>query len=599
MGDLADRRLLLASARAQLLRRPDVDLSGVPDHVAASWRRSISNGIDPSVVANEYCADLDFGSRLVRCARPVIEQLVEQIAEIPTCVALTDNRARLLVRKDASSWMGRIADAAYFAQGFGYAEGSVGTNGVGTVLEYGESVHIVGAEHFVESLQPYACAGAPVRDPFTGRIEGVLDISCLSEHSSPILHSLVRSAAAQIENNLLTDRNQLQQALFDAYTRVDARSRQAVLAVGQRTVLTNSPMQGLLDPGDLLALQDHARFLMLRHPSVDDRVDLPSGIRVRLRGSTVTVGSAIAGMVGVVTVLNEVDGVPGPRLRPAVDRPVRPARAQAVGAAESGCPAWRAAAATVAKALRADAAVLVLGEAGSGRFTLLSDLYRHTHETGRAVALEAEQVEAAPGDVAARILRAQSPPVLPVLRDIDRLSSTAVDRLLGALANRADAPLSIAATAAEFARTTPANDALLALFRTSVTVPPLRSRCSDLPALVDAVLAELAPHRDVRLSREAQRLVGRYGWPGNVRQLRDALAFALRRRPVGRIEVADLPAFCQSTPRSALRPVDEAERDAIVSALREAGGNRVAAATALGLARSSLYRKIRQYGINA
>ena len=113
------------------------------------------------------------------------------------------------------------------------------------------------------------------------------------------------------------------------------------------------------------------------------------------------------------------------------------------------------------------------------------------------------------------------------------------------------------------------------------------------------MLAELAPHRDVRLSREAQRLVGRYGWPGNVRQLRDALAFALRRRPVGRIEVADLPAFCQSTPRSALRPVDEAERDAIVSALREAGGNRVAAATALGLARSSLYRKIRQYGINA
>jgi transcriptional regulator of acetoin/glycerol metabolism len=128
-------------------------------------------------------------------------------------------------------------------------------------------------------------------------------------------------------------------------------------------------------------------------------------------------------------------------------------------------------------------------------------------------------------------------------------------------------------------------------------VPPLRNRTCDLPTLVDALLAELAARRDVRLSPAALRLVGRYDWPGNVHQLRDALAHALRRRPVGRIEAADLPEFCQSAPRRSLRPVDQAERDAIVIALRAAGGNRVAAAAALGLARSTLYRKIRQYGI--
>jgi transcriptional regulator of acetoin/glycerol metabolism len=141
------------------------------------------------------------------------------------------------------------------------------------------------------------------------------------------------------------------------------------------------------------------------------------------------------------------------------------------------------------------------------------------------------------------------------------------------------------------------DNGLLALFRTSATVPPLRNRLSDLPALVRDLLVELAPHRDVRLSREALRLVGRYAWPGNVRQLKDALTSALRRRPVGCIEASDLPEFCQSTPRTTLRPVDQIERDAIVSALRDAGGNRVAAAAALGFARSTLYRKIRQYGI--
>jgi sigma-54 dependent transcriptional regulator, acetoin dehydrogenase operon transcriptional activator AcoR len=576
MGDLADRRLLLASARAEFLEHADADLRGVPGHVAASWRRSVSSGVHPSVVITEFHADLDFGSRLVRCARPVIEQLGEQIADIPTCVALTDDRARLLVRRDSSPWFGCVADRQYFAQGFGYAEGSVGTNGVGTVLEFGDSVHIVGAEHFVESLQSYACAGAPIRDPFTGRIEGVLDISCLSENSSPILHSLVRSAAARIQHNLLADRNLQQQALFDAYTRVDGRSRQAVLAVGPRTVMANSPMQTLLDPGDMVALQDHVRFLMRRQSRVDDRVDLPSGARARLRGTSVNVGGAVAGMVAVVSVLNEVDGRAGDLAR-------------AVRAAESGSPAWRAASSAVAWALRAGAAVLVIGEPGSGRFTLLSELYRRNHEAGRAVGIEAEQVEAAPADVATAILRPESSSVLPVLRDVDRLPGAAVDALLDALGRRV--PF-MAATAAA-----PTYDALLALFGTSATVPPLRNRSGDLPALVDDLLVELAPQRDVRLSREALRMLGRYDWPGNVRQLRDALASALRRRPVGRIEAADLPEFCQSTPRSSLRPVDQAERDAIVNALRESGGNRVAAAAALCLARSTLYRKIRQYGI--
>jgi len=590
MGDLEARRALLASARAEFLERADADLRGVPDHVAASWRRSASSGVDPSVVTSPYHADLDFDSRLVRCARPVVEQLAEQIAAIPVCVALTDDRARLLVRKDTSPWLGRIADRVYFARGFGYAEGSVGTNGVGTVLEFGESVHIVGAEHFVESLQPYACAGAPVRDPCTGRVEGVLDISCPSEHSSPILHSLVRSAAARIQNNLLADRNPQQQALFDAYTRADARSSQAVLAVGQRTVLANSPMQTLLDPGDLLALQDHVRFVMVRCAEVDDRVDLPSGVRVRVRGSTVTVAGTVAGMVGVVSVLNEVDGGPGAARTPLV-------RTRAAAVAESSSPAWRAAAASVADALQAAAPVLVIGEPGTGRFTLLSALHRLTHPAGRTVAIEPEQVEAAPADVAARLRWSGPRPVLPVLRDVDRVSGEAVDALRTALADRADGPLPIAATVAEPAPTGPVHAALLAVFRTSATLPPLRHRTGDLPALVDTMLAELAPERDVRLSREALRTVGRYAWPGNVRQLKDALASALQRRPVGGIAAADLPEFCQSAPRSSLRPVDRAERDAIVGALRDAGGNRMAAAAALGLARSTLYRKIRQYGI--
>jgi transcriptional regulator of acetoin/glycerol metabolism len=578
MGDALARRRLLTSARAELLDRPDVALPGIPHHVAASWRRSLARGVDPGVIANRFHPDLDVESRLVRCARPVIEQLADQVSAIPMCVALTDDRARLLVRLDTTSAMGQIADGNNFAEGFGYEEGAVGTNGVGTVLERGGAVHVVGAEHFVEQLQDYACAGAPVRDPFTGRIEGVLDVSCPVEHSSPLLLSLVRSAAGRIQEALLHDRDADQQALFDQYTRVEARTRRAVLAVGRRTVLTNTALQTLLDPGDLVAVQDHARFLMLRGPAVDDRVRLPSGTRIRMRGTAVTVGSSVAGLVAVVTVLREAAGVAG------VTVPGTRSLPEPTGTS----PAWWAAWTGTAQALSAGTPLLVVGEPGSGRRRLLADVDRALHGAGCVV--EVGPADAA-SDLAAGFPRAGALPLV-VLCDLEQWDSAAAAEAIDALRG---APVRLAAIVAD-----PAPDALCGLlvaFGQSVTVPPLRNRSGDLAPLVADLLTELAPGRGAQLSAEALRTLTRHGWPGNVRELRDALDLALRRRPAGVVGADDLPESCQSAPRATLRPVDLAERDAIVHALRESGNNRVAAAATLGLARSTLYRKIAQYGI--
>lgn len=599
MSDSADRRYLLAVARADFLEGASAPLrSGVPDHVLASWRRSISRGVQPSVVESPYSTELDLGSRLVRCAEPVIDQLAEQVADIPMCIALTDGKARLLMRKDGSHSFGRVTDRVCFAQGFGYAEEVVGTNGVGTVLEYGQSVHIVGPEHFVDALQSFACAGAPIRDPFSGRIEGVLDISCFADHSSPIMHSLVKAAAARVEYNLVSDRNQAKQALFDMYSRVDARSRDAVLAVGPSLVMANTRLQLTLDTLDRDSLESHVRFLMRRPGTVDDRIDLPSGVRVRLRASTVAVGEEVAGMVGVVTILPGIDGAPPLRTgsRAAVLRGGSPLFTWP-RVVESSSPSFRAAASTVGGALKHGDPVLVLGETGSGRFTLLREQFASHHPSGDSAEILPAELGRAPRDAAARILDTPVGSVLHIVRDIDRVPAGAVSTFLDRLLGCGDGIPLFGATSAEVDGLDGVEQSLLCLFRACATVPPLRHRGADLPALAAALLAELAPHRDIRLTREALRVLTAYHWPGNVQQLHSALADAVRVRPVGAIDVADLPAYCQSAPRVPLRPVDEAERDAIVAALRDAGGNRKASATALGLARSTLYRKIRQYGI--
>jgi len=118
-----------------------------------------------------------------------------------------------------------------------------------------------------------------------------------------------------------------------------------------------------------------------------------------------------------------------------------------------------------------------------------------------------------------------------------------------------------------------------------------------MPAIVTQVLVAVAGCRGIRISPAALRVISRFGWPRNVAQLEEALRSALLRRPVGELQPEDLPGYCHDAARRQLAGMEAIERDAIVRALHEAAGNRVQAAAALGIARSSLYRKLRYFGI--
>jgi transcriptional regulator of acetoin/glycerol metabolism len=82
-----------------------------------------------------------------------------------------------------------------------------------------------------------------------------------------------------------------------------------------------------------------------------------------------------------------------------------------------------------------------------------------------------------------------------------------------------------------------------------------------------------------------------------VAQLQVVLREALVRRPAGDLRSEDLPAECFTSCQRVLMPMEALERDAIIAALHRAGGNRLKAAAELGIARSSLYRKMESYGI--
>jgi len=134
-----------------------------------------------------------------------------------------------------------------------------------------------------------------------------------------------------------------------------------------------------------------------------------------------------------------------------------------------------------------------------------------------------------------------------------------------------------------------------------VTLPALRAR-SDRRALIEGLLAGLPNGSGVRLSDEARRCLLGHAWPGNVRQLLNALRQAVALAEGGLIELADLPeelldCAAPARPMALEQQVEDAEMRHLLEALKRARWNMSAAAEAAGVSRSTLYRKMKRYGI--
>ncbi len=142
-----------------------------------------------------------------------------------------------------------------------------------------------------------------------------------------------------------------------------------------------------------------------------------------------------------------------------------------------------------------------------------------------------------------------------------------------------------------------------------IEIPPLRERREDLPKLTDTFLRRFATQLGKplpQLDAETLELLRAYPWPGNVRELQNAIEHALvlgdgpvllPRHLPREIQTPDL---ARSTAPRTGAPVSfvEAEREALVEALRRANDNKAQAAKLLGIHRGTIYVKLRQFGLS-
>ena len=177
-----------------------------------SWQRMMASGIDPDrlpapVVELGGLEMLRRSSGLLAVLDEVSRNLESLITEGDNILVVADARGRVLWRSGSASVLNH-ADRLGFIEGAHWGENAVGTNAIGTALASNRAVQVFSAEHYQRSHHPWTCAGAPIKDPRTGQVIGVVDVSGPAATVHPTTVALVDVVARLAESRLREQHDQ-------------------------------------------------------------------------------------------------------------------------------------------------------------------------------------------------------------------------------------------------------------------------------------------------------------------------------------------------------------------------------------------------------
>lgn len=542
---------------------------GLRPEIELSWKRSQLSGIDPARVPEPTLFDpSDSSERLLRAARPVLDELGVQLAGTGCGVLLVDRDCRVVARVFDSDALRGAMEGVGLLTGVVLSEENYGTNALGTPLEVRQGVVVHGHEHFLESFRQFSCYGQPIVHPVTRRIEGILDITATEKTANPLFAPFVARAVGDIEARLLEGARESDRRVVDAFQRAARQRGLAVAAMGQDIMLTNKAAVEMLAPSDHAALRALA-------------ADVPAGESRRLHfalsagGSTALQIDRVAGADSGALFLLDAGRTRAPVRRTAVPQDATSRLRRRLHELRSGT-----------------GSLALVGEPGSGRTWAARQF-----ADGAVDVLDAAQIVGqGEREWSAGLLEVVGRAPSHVLIEHVHLAPDSVLALIASLVANPAGPR-IVMTSDPVDTVPPAARDLLARCGNQVSVPALRHRIRELDGLV-AALADQLGRADLRLGPSALAALSEHAWPGNLVELRAVLAGLPDRPDGGVVRVEDLPEDYRAPGRIArLGGRERAERDAIVEALSESGGNKVHAAARLGISRTTLYSRIRALDI--
>lgn len=545
-----------------------------PGTLQLAHRRSQLSGVSKDTrIEMLDVLDVDVETPLIRAASPILEQMTQDLRDMPLAILLAD-RHGVVVDVRAPLSLGFGAEVARSRIGRRCAEETVGTNALGTAIELGRPVRLLGDEHYLQDLADYDCLGVPIGNPLNGRPAGALSLCGGRETLDPALAPFLAYAARDIQKSLLalTPRGhaELLQVFHDA-----SRHHSAVVVLGTGLVLASPAATIMLDPLDH-AMLDQRGAELRRDQQRTDEVELTSGRQVTITMSRC--GSSGAGLL--------VQLVQHGAARPRIPRGRNAALSTTAALSRE-----------IDTARRGRLRTLITGERGTGRTNLVRQLAGSADITvvdgaqevldphWWRLSLRATLQESAASDGT-------------ILVVLDRVEELSADAALSASTQLSASVAWVAVLAPPLDHLRGEHAALVAGCHTHVHLPPLRSRAEELGDLLDDVSARSQMAARLRWTHEAVTVLKAHPWPGNFYEMQAMVEHVAKTAVNGSVTVADLPSSVKSLPRRQLTPLQRADREVIAAHLRACNGNKVHVARALGISRSTLYKKLRELELN-
>jgi len=653
---LRDARRRLEAGEA----RPHQLAPLIGEVLARSWTRSHAAGLPPEgrahgaphASAAQLARAMQRQYELLSHAQPVMDYLSPHVAGTRSLIVLADAQGMLL-RAIGDDGFADRAQRVALRPGAQWSEAVRGTNAIGTALAEGTPVGVHGGEHYLARNGFLTCAAAPIADP-AGRLIGVFDISGDHRgfHPRTLAHTLglARAAAGMVERRLF-DTWHAASLTLKLHPQAEGLGSpgEGVLALAEDGTLigANSAALALLGLGaGALGQARLADCLPLDWATLWARATGPEAARpfalARADGRPLWLRFDAAALARRQWPAGSGSGASARAPNPA---PTVPNASDALARLDTGDAAMASAVQRARRVLDKPIGLLLLGESGVGKEVFA----RAAHASGprrdgpfvavNCAALPETLIEAelfgyqggaftgarregAPG----RIREAQGGTLF--LDEIGDMPLAMQARLLRVLQERAVQPLGggkpvpvafqlVCATHRrlrdELAAGRFREDLYYRINGLALQLPPLRER-QDFAALVEAMLERLADEAGhpgpIRLSPALAPAMAAYRWPGNLRQLHNALRTAVALLAAGEREIgfAHLPDDLADDLRtrraqdSARQAAAEAslrtqEADTIARVVETCRGNLSEAARRLGISRNTLYRKLRQAGL--
>jgi sigma-54 dependent transcriptional regulator, acetoin dehydrogenase operon transcriptional activator AcoR len=642
----------LLNAWKKFIETGFVDREVVPLEIANSWLRSREYNVDPHdfspdsyLPEDEYKPRIVSNSRLIDLARPIMENVYSSLERTRYVVVLFDSDGYHLLRIGQRADLQRSSNFK-IREGLCFEEKHVGTCGFSLVKKLKRPVQITGCEHYSALLHYVTGAYAPIFESRTERLVGIIGVSGARTLPDPHTLGIAIASATAIENLLALDKAREEVSIYSRSLQV------AIDSIGDGVILVDKNGRIYeVNPAAQVALKLEKNDVEGRHVSEFRRIfPLERAVLNALR-SRDREGKDIqcqihnqiylASIKFVMKTPHDVQGVmvqlKNVRNLSRIVQTLTSEQPQYTIESMVGKSDKMLEVKSMAQiAARSDAHVIIEGESGTGKEILAHAIHNSSSRKGQpfvvvnCAAIPPDLLEstlfghekgAFTGAIGTHIgkfeLAEGGTLFLDEIADMSlgmqaKILRVIEERKVERVGGRKPFPINVRILAAT-------NKDLYALvkdhlFREDlfyrlnvfrIVLPPLRERKGDLVELVYSLVAEFTPFYQKHLSKVSEGFVAlllRYNWPGNVRELRNAVQYSIARMDSDTLLPQHLKGFFRQqyeeipAPSTAeqIENLDIVEERTIWKALESNRGNKARTAKALGIARATLYRKLRQ-----